>query len=105
MIAETVFGLVPSKQTVAFDNWPAMVRPGREDETFTLWHYSTSISDSWAIVDAMTPNWIVTIHLVRRTALVTMTGGFGPLDRKNVQKEANTVPLAICRAALEAFAR
>lgn len=101
LIATEVFHLVECKQSHDF-TYPCYGEPG-EDDGKLLPNYSTSNTDAQLVIDALKLDWLITIQYVRRAVLVTMVGGKHQ-QKRNIQKEAYSMPHAICAAALDAVA-
>ena len=104
LVAEKVMGLKPHRMISCPDNKPGCLVYHYEGawEGYVIPDYSTSISAAWEVVEKLGVNdfvhlsWMPGHKLWTCSLDSTMFGGY-----INLSVEADTAPLAICRAALK----
>ena len=113
LIAEKVMGLVPCEQWIDGMGTLSIIHRGDCDAPIKLqchdakpgrWtkRYSTDISAAWEVVEKLTPQFIDFELGNRRNELFNADFIWGHGLRQYFRANANTAPLAVCRAALKA---
>ena len=78
---------------------------GDYKESVSIPHYSTQIADAWLVVEKLgklTGKDVLVEHCADGERLCTLGWHYRGIWMKDIQEKADTAPLAICLAALEA---